>query len=269
MGARFAAKTNGDHRYVLTAVQAREIFRLKFLAYKSASAPNTIGRAISNSVLLAAQYGVTSKTIRDIWNRKKWVHATAGLFDEQPVDGASGDVVHFEYLNQQVRAVSNYVIVYVLIRRQYSCLQHRPSKAGRPKGARDKRPRAKNKNKSSPSPTGKCESPNDNAGQSHRGAAHVLSPTTAAVARDFPPALPACKQASHQASTVPFRPCPPSPSPALPSPIAPAIGDPRPLHPADARRPSESGRLGSAARSGGPAASASAPPTALRHGGGR
>uniref|UniRef100_A0A7S0MJ20 Uncharacterized protein n=1 Tax=Cryptomonas curvata TaxID=233186 RepID=A0A7S0MJ20_9CRYP len=247
MGARFAAKTNGDHRYVLTAVQAREIFRLKFLAYKSASAPNTIGRAISNSVLLAAQYGVTSKTIRDIWNRKKWVHATAGLFDEQPVDGASGDVVHFEYLNQQ----------------------HRPSKAGRPKGARDKRPRAKNKNKSSPSPTGKCESPNDNAGQSHRGAAHVLSPTTAAVARDFPPALPACKQASHQASTVPFRPCPPSPSPALPSPIAPAIGDPRPLHPADARRPSESGRLGSAARSGGPAASASAPPTALRHGGGR
>ncbi len=91
-----------DHRYVLTAAQAREIYRLKFLAYKSASAPNTLGRGISNSVLLAEQYGVTSKTIRDIWNRKTWIHATAGVYDTEPVNTACRGVAHFDYLNLQV-----------------------------------------------------------------------------------------------------------------------------------------------------------------------
>jgi hypothetical protein len=70
------------------------------LANKSASAPNFLGQEISNSELLAAQYGVSSKTIRDIWNRKTWVHATASLVEL--VNNTSSDDRNFDFLNPQV-----------------------------------------------------------------------------------------------------------------------------------------------------------------------
>jgi hypothetical protein len=71
------------HRFVLNVGQARDIYELNYLASKRASTPNLLGQEVSNSVLLAAQYGVSPKTIRDIWNRKTWAHTTADLFERE------------------------------------------------------------------------------------------------------------------------------------------------------------------------------------------
>ena len=56
---------------------------------------------ISNSVILASQYGVSSKTIRDIWNRKTWTHATKHMFDREHLTHVSS--ANIEYLNLKVR----------------------------------------------------------------------------------------------------------------------------------------------------------------------
>ena len=75
--------SNARHRLVLTVCQARDIYGLNYLASNMASTPNLLGQEVSNSVLLAAQYGVSPKTIRDIWNRKSWAHSTADLFERE------------------------------------------------------------------------------------------------------------------------------------------------------------------------------------------
>ena len=90
-------------RYVLTPDQAREIYALNFLASTSSSTPNMLGQTeISSSVILAAQYSVSSKTIRDIWNRKTWTHATKQMFDQEHMNHVS--FANIEYLNLKVRS---------------------------------------------------------------------------------------------------------------------------------------------------------------------
>ncbi len=72
--------SNDRHGIVLTVSQARDIYGLNCMASNMAATPNVLGREVSNSALLAAHYGVSPKTIRDIWNRKSWVNTTADLF---------------------------------------------------------------------------------------------------------------------------------------------------------------------------------------------
>jgi hypothetical protein len=65
-----------------------------------ASTPNLLGQEVSNSVLLAAQYGVSPKTIRDIWNRKTWISATADLYEKEQTQTIN--LANFQYLNLKV-----------------------------------------------------------------------------------------------------------------------------------------------------------------------
>ena len=58
---------------LLTAHQAREIYRLKPEPFK----PSTSPRGQSQSRVLAQRYGMSPKAIRDIWNGRTWIHATA------------------------------------------------------------------------------------------------------------------------------------------------------------------------------------------------
>ncbi len=93
-------------RYVLSASQAKEIYGLKFLASTSAAVPAALGKLdqISYCILIATKYGVSSKTIRDIWNRKTWLCATQELFDqeqESPINLSC-----FEGMDLQVRMAS-------------------------------------------------------------------------------------------------------------------------------------------------------------------
>ncbi len=86
------------NRYVLDIDKARQIYRFKHLASTSVTTPNLLGQEISNSVLVAAHYGVSPKTIRDIWNRKTWNRANADSCSQdtstaiQPIDDALRDL---------------------------------------------------------------------------------------------------------------------------------------------------------------------------------
>ena len=60
-------------RNLLTAQQAREIYQMKPEPLK----PSTLPHGRSESRILAQQYGMSPKAIRDIWNGRTWIHATA------------------------------------------------------------------------------------------------------------------------------------------------------------------------------------------------
>jgi uncharacterized protein YjcR len=81
-------------------IQARDIYAMHHLASNVASTSNLLGHEVSKSVLLAAQYGVSPKTIRDIWNRKSWARITADLFEREKSDNVNFSNV--QYLDLQV-----------------------------------------------------------------------------------------------------------------------------------------------------------------------
>ena len=74
---------------ILTADQAIQIYRLKPRGHNAdlcdqeavgANAPTCLkGRSID----FARKYGVSSKAIRDIWNRRTWAFATLPLLQEE------------------------------------------------------------------------------------------------------------------------------------------------------------------------------------------
>jgi hypothetical protein len=139
-------------RCVLSASQASEIYQLNFMASTSASDPSSTGQEVSYSILLGAQYGVSSKTIRDIWNRKTWIHVTEPLFNQK--QASPSRFAYHEYLDRQVR-IAQAADVFVCCSQQAVCLQNklqlRPSKVGRPKGSRNKVQRAKQIDQATPS----------------------------------------------------------------------------------------------------------------------
>eukprot|EP00960_Hanusia_phi_P057394 763559-Hanusia_phi.AAC.1 len=53
---------------------AREIF-----LYRLSYPPSSLWHPTAASILLARQYGITPKAVRDIWTRRTWAHATSSL----------------------------------------------------------------------------------------------------------------------------------------------------------------------------------------------
>ena len=73
-----------NHRkIILTAEQAVEIYKSKPSASSLTGISKTHRTRTSPSRTLAAEYGVSSKTIRDIWNRKTWGASTLHVFERQ------------------------------------------------------------------------------------------------------------------------------------------------------------------------------------------
>ena len=66
-------------RVVLTQQQAAEIFELKSIEDNEL----LVRRSGSRSRLVAERYGVSPKTVRDIWNCKTWICATKQLFQRE------------------------------------------------------------------------------------------------------------------------------------------------------------------------------------------
>jgi hypothetical protein len=83
--------------------QARDIYGLKYLASNTAPTSNPLFQQVSSSVVLAAHYGVSSKTIRDIWNRKTWTQTTADIFERETIHTISPSLV--QYLDIKVRSM--------------------------------------------------------------------------------------------------------------------------------------------------------------------
>ena len=75
-------------RIVLTAQQAADIYKLKPLLCETSDQPKIRGQSIP----IANQYGVSPKTIRDIWNRRTWVVATKHLYTEAGTENGCGIV---------------------------------------------------------------------------------------------------------------------------------------------------------------------------------
>ena len=122
-------------RRVLTAQQAIKIFRLRDTpSMQSQHQPPSYKRQ-SKSVALSRHYGVSPKTIRDIWNRRTWAFATLQVRAKHQskilVFGRCWAAIWFWFLSQA------------------GDHQYCERKAGRPKGSRDKKPRVR---KSLPSP---------------------------------------------------------------------------------------------------------------------
>ncbi len=65
-------------RIILTAQQAIEIYKLK----PQLCATSCHTKARGQSIPIAEQYGVSPKTIRDIWNHRTWAVATKPLYSE-------------------------------------------------------------------------------------------------------------------------------------------------------------------------------------------
>jgi hypothetical protein len=95
-------------RAILTNEQAREIFRSK---------PTPVCRNRTQAGTLSKMYGISEKTIRDIWNGRTWYRATCNLDQTNP-----------------------------------PALERLQKRAGRPKGAKDSNPRAKKFSKDRTSP---------------------------------------------------------------------------------------------------------------------
>ena len=64
-------------RVILTEKQAAEICAMK----PAVPITGILLRGESRSRIIAEHFGISPKTVRDIWNRKTWVSATMHLFE--------------------------------------------------------------------------------------------------------------------------------------------------------------------------------------------
>ena len=77
---------------VLCAAQVVEIYKHKLRLQKPNSFQSCLQTAESRikgqSVPVAGMFGVSPKTVRDIWNRRTWAYATHHLWTQE--DGSTG-----------------------------------------------------------------------------------------------------------------------------------------------------------------------------------
>ncbi len=148
-------KTDRTFSVILTAEHARTIYLLR----SATTAEDTVANSVAGkSSLVAEMFGVSPKTIRDVWNRRSWVQVTLII---------STDVNTF--FNRH--AFSRRQVTRDLWSEQEACLYEREhmtpvlhawteetgplvfKRRGRPPGAKDARPR-KRRHSSLPSPPG-------------------------------------------------------------------------------------------------------------------
>ncbi|EKX48191.1 hypothetical protein GUITHDRAFT_136933 [Guillardia theta CCMP2712] len=117
-------------KIILTAEQAIEIYQ------KRPKSDSSLTTSSCRSNEVAEQYGVNSKTIRDIWNRATWVKATREVWTaEEEAEYEEAQMFENRERSQEASSGSN------------TTLEQDGNKRvrGRPKGARDSRPRGKKK----------------------------------------------------------------------------------------------------------------------------
>ena len=80
--------SDSNHKRVLTEQMAVDIYKIKLTSAKSV---NSHGRFQSQSRIVAEKYGVSPKTVRDIWDRKTWALATEHLLSAEGTHGMSSN----------------------------------------------------------------------------------------------------------------------------------------------------------------------------------
>ena len=121
--------------------QAVEIYKLKISIMADLSSRLEAGNAgqwmRGKSIPVAVQYGVTSRAIRDIWNRKTWAYASKHLWAEELKYSCNSTELHVE--------VSTNSSLFRMVKCSLKSAQVREfcRHPGRPKGSRDSKPRMK------------------------------------------------------------------------------------------------------------------------------
>jgi hypothetical protein len=216
---------------VLTAEQAIEIYRVKISAQGSQADQGCIAthKFRGCSTPLAERYGVSPKAIRDIWNRRTWAFVTLKLWpEEQPglvrIESSGSSIKVKNRQHFALRSVAQYLTA---LSPQVNGVEIRQCR-GRPKGSRDKKPRAR-KADQSPIPItnpvhfadpSAFPSPTDTTGipaqglhlQGRASALHTWAmPRSACMSRDACPVLQP-DEAQALSSTIVAWPLPPFPS---------------------------------------------------------
>ena len=74
-----------SRRYVLKEEQALEIYMYKISMIKSKMCSHGVDSSVISlrglSIPLAKKYNISTKAVRDIWNRKSWTHVTSRLWE--------------------------------------------------------------------------------------------------------------------------------------------------------------------------------------------
>ena len=133
---------------ILSASDAENIYMEKLLINNSNAgglAKASGGCLKGKSVPVAARFGVSSKTIRDIWNRRTWPRATCHLWCLDIADSARNQysVDRWTKVNPSLLDCDNIRIRVQLISlsRAHCQILAKPSTPGRPKGSLDSKPR--------------------------------------------------------------------------------------------------------------------------------
>ena len=90
-------RADPSHGQVLSSPQVIEIYKHKLRLLRPSTFESCLQSAESRikgqSVPVASLFGVSPKTVRDIWNRRTWAHATNFLWDHEEsskLEGAPG-----------------------------------------------------------------------------------------------------------------------------------------------------------------------------------
>ena len=100
----FSGKSVRSAKRILTEKQAKEIYQIYLADFSPSS--SFMKAKNSTSTQLASIYGVSPKTIRDIWNRRTWTSVTSQLVNEED---ASVKLRGVCYLFEQVLACGRFL----------------------------------------------------------------------------------------------------------------------------------------------------------------
>ena len=100
----FSGKSVRSAKRILTEKQAKEIYQFYLADFSPSS--SFMKAKNSTSTQLASIYGVSPKTIRDIWNRRTWTSATSLVVNEED---ASVKLRGVCYLFEQVLACARFL----------------------------------------------------------------------------------------------------------------------------------------------------------------
>ncbi len=149
--APLSEKMHSKNRIVLNNELAVEIYKCKlaFVAPSSSIAcfQSLERRARGQSALISSRFGVSPKTIRDIWNHKTWAHATNHLWSHSENGCYSLYENHYPALVSDVRMGTQLFTLFpywTILLQDGSCHAYQgfvKRGPGRPKGSRDSVPR--------------------------------------------------------------------------------------------------------------------------------
>ena len=100
----FSGKSVRSAKRILTEKQAKEIYQFYLADFSPSS--SFMKAKNSTSTRLAGIYGVSPKTIRDIWNRRTWTSVTSLVVNEED---ASVKLRGVCYLFEQVLACGRFL----------------------------------------------------------------------------------------------------------------------------------------------------------------